>query len=162
MQGVLIKTITFEGLLFSMVLALSPSYPHPTSLSRIDSILRWVLPTRGQITTNRDRRSPLRTSDGRWRCPLLVMPPEGPGGVLIGPGMNQSLQSGPCNALIGQLGTQAQPQGQELPSWFETVKGWIHEAVSLLLPNQWNDTGQRTNICSLSHLTAEFGESISH
>lgn len=34
--------------------------------------------------------------------------------------------------------------------------------MGLLTPNKWNNTGQRTDICSLNHLTAEFWESISH
>lgn len=115
-MGCVGKTSTWDALSFLMVLAPCPSHPHPTSLSRMDSILRWVLPTGWRITAYRDRHSPTQDIDGRSRSPPLVTPTESTGGVQIGPGVNQSLWSGTCDALIGQLGTQAHPQGQELPT----------------------------------------------
>lgn len=154
-----------EELLLSIILALSPSHLCPTSLFGIDSILRWVLPPRWQMATNRARLTPLRTPTGQQRSPFLVNPAEGLGEfwlVLEGinhygqnmrhydrPAWNTHKTSEPRLNCIQTPGLRLGKGGslQQWACWFQTA--------GIIL-------GKEPNVCSLNHFLLSFGESISY
>lgn len=132
-MGCVGKTSTWDALSFLMVLAPCPSHPHPTSLSRMDSILRMVLPTGWQITAYRDRHSP--TQDIRWTIEVSSF-----GHAYRKYGRSSDWSRSESITVVRDMRCSdwparntGAPSGpgvtHAMTSWFETIKQWIHQAV---------------------------------